>query len=200
MSFVNSVLPHSTDSVFPNVFPHIRSERIKSHYHWQTQKPGTAVRDSCSSPRLWVASLAQKNEVLCRPSLCGARQQGPLLILLLAERFPGAQKLPGRGEAGPLCGCCLCAVPLHVSPGLAWRSCDVYCLRLSLLCFFPLQFLSLPPAHSFCHSPTLSSVFSLYSLPSFHVRVGSCSMWICSVGAWGPSHSPSAPPMPTVLC
>lgn len=106
------------------------------------------------------------------------------------------------GKLWPLCGCCLRAVPLHVSPGLAWRSCDVYCLRLSLLCFFPLQFLSLPPAHSFCHSPILSSssLFSLYPLTSFHVRVGSCSMWIYSVGAWEPSHSLSVPPMLIVLC
>jgi hypothetical protein len=30
--------------------------------------------------------------------------------------------------------------------------------------------------------------------------VGSCSMWIYSVGAWEPSHSLSVPPMLIVLC
>lgn len=89
---------------------------------------------------------------------------------------------------------CPCMCP----PGLAWRSCDASCLHLSLLCFFPLQFLSFPPIHSCCYSPALSSfsLFPLYPLPSSQFSVGSCRMWLySSVGCWGPSRLPSAPLM-----
>lgn len=82
---------------------------------------------------------------------------------------------------------CLHAAPLHVSPGLAWRSCDASCLRLSLLCFSPLSFcpflLFIPVA--------VPPPCPLYPLPSSHLSMRVYS----SVGHWGPSHFLSVPLM-----
>lgn len=95
--------------------------------------------------------------------------------------------------------CCIFAC---VPPGLAWRHGDASCLRLSLLCFLPLQFLSFPPVYSRCCSLTLSSfsLFPLYPLPSSHLSVGSCRMWIySSLGHCGSGHLLSAPLMLVIL-
>lgn len=64
------------------------------------------------------------------------------------------------GKRCLLCRCCLHAAPLHVSPGLAWRSCGASCLHLSLLCFCPfLLFTPVTTPHPvlFFSLPSLSS-------------------------------------------